>query len=796
MKLSEQWLREWINPALNTQQLADQLTMAGLEIESITPVAGEFTNVVIGHVLQAEQHPNADRLRVCQVDVGQTEKLTIVCGAANVRKDLKVAVAMIGAKLPGDFVIRESKLRGVSSFGMICSAEELGMEATASGIMELAADAPIGKDFRDWLQLNDQVFDVHVTPNRGDCLSVQGLAREIAVLNNGTLTLPVIKKIEPTISKNKKINSIRLAAPEACPLYIGREIHNINKNAQTPLWMIERLRRSGIRSVHPVVDVTNYVLLELGQPLHAFDVAKLDGVMQVRFAKSNEKLILLNEQEVKLNDKTLVIADQTQALAMAGVMGGLFSSITEHTTDIFLESAFFNPVVVAGRARQYGLSTDGAQRFERGVDPQLAQRAIERATELLLEIAGGQAGPVVEACDKDHLPKPAVIKLRKQRIERILGVVIPEATIIKILQSLGMQVAAQSDGVWNVIAPSYRFDISLEEDLIEELARIYGYHNIPAKQAQTSLTFLPQSEHHNKLAHLRHVLIERDYSEAVTYSFTAPRLQRLLDPQQTAIALSNPISADLSVMRTTLWPGLLQAVAYNQNRQQQRVRLFETGLRFIQQNEKILQEPVLAAAISGSLHPEQWGAAKRAVDFFDIKNDLEALFATTNNAAEFTWQKSEHPALHPGQTAAILFQNKPVGYLGALHPMLLEQLELLGPVYLFELPLSVLQQVQLPQHQAISKFPAMRRDISFWINADIPVQNILQTARVSAGEWLNDLVLFDVYQGKGAEANRRSLALGLVWQHPDRTLIDTEVNEWFATVVAKLKQNFALELRE
>lgn len=795
MQISEQWLREWINPSLTTQQLAEQLTMAGLEIETITPVAGEFNQVVIGHVLKVEQHPNADRLRVCQVDVGQKEILNIVCGAANVREGLKVAVAMIGAKLPGDFVIKETKLRGVPSQGMICSAEELGMEATASGIMELVSDAPIGKNFREWLQLDDQVLDVHVTPNRGDCLSVQGLAREIAVLNHQEFKPIATKPVSPTINDSFPIS---IQTPKDCPRYLGRIIRNINSQAHTPLWMVERLRRSGVRSIHPVVDVTSYVLLELGQPLHAFDFAKLNKEIQVRFARAREKITLLDGQEIVLDDQTLLIADQQQPLAIAGIMGGLDSSITDQTTNVFLESAFFNPITIAGRARRYGLSTDAAHRFERGVDPQLARLAMERATELLLEIVGGQVGPISEVCDAAALPKPATIKLRRDRIKRVLGTEISEEMIATILRSLNMQFDHHdaSSGVWHITAPSYRFDLLIEEDIIEELARIYGYHNIPARNLAQPLTLLPQPERHISLTRLRHLLIERGYHEAVTYSFTSPQAQQLIAPQQEAIVLANPISADLSVMRTTLWPGLLQAVAYNQSRQQARVRLFETGLRFVLHNKEIIQEPVLSGVAAGSLYSEQWGEANRKVDFFDVKNDLEALFALTGKATEFSWRKAEHSALHPGQTAEILLHDKPIGYLGALHPVLLEKLELLGPVYVFELPLAVLTETTLPQCQVPTKFPTMRRDISFWLDNQTPVQQVLQTARVAAGEWLSDLFLFDVYQDKKIETAKRSLAVGFVWQHPERTLVDTEVNEWLDQVVAKLKQTFAIEIRE
>lgn len=795
MRISEQWLREWVNPPLNTQQLAEQLTMAGLEIETISPVAGKFTNVVIGKVITASPHPDADRLRVCQVDVGQTELLTIVCGAANVRADLKVAVALIGANLPGDFTIKAAKLRGVSSQGMICSASELNIEASGDGIMELAADAPIGTDFRRWSQLDDHVLDVHITPNRGDCLSIAGLARELAALNQCAITAVAINPISATITDQLPI---RVHAPEACPRYLGRVIRNINPDAQTPPWMSERLRRSGINRIHPVVDVTNYILLELGQPLHAFDFATLNGGLEIRFARDQEHITVLDGREIILNSNTLVIADTQQAQAIAGIMGGLNSAVSATTRDIFLECAFFNPIAIAGRARRYGLDTDGAYRFERGVDPHLPLRALARATELLLTIAGGEAGPVTDITATNHFPPSPTITLSKQQLERVLGTAIATDKIVSILQQLGMQLSDTDPQhtAWEVTPPSYRYDITRAEDLIEELARIHGYDQIPDRQPYAPLSINTLSEKQITLAQLRNTLIERGYHEAITYSFISPKLQNLIDPEQKALTLLNPISNDLSVMRTSLWPGLLSAAAYNQNRQQSRVRLFETGLRFIVRDNTVHQEPFLAGIITGNLTPEQWGTPQRAVDFFDLKNDLETLFSLTAQPHEFSFRSGHHSALHSGQTSAIYFQNQIVGYCGALHPGLLPALELNGSVYLFELSLAALSTKQLAQFKPLSKFPAIRRDLSFWIDQEISIAQILQLVRKTAGEWLQDLCLFDVYQDKRSDANKRSLALGLIWQHPTRTLVDDEINELMQQVVATLKQTFTIELRD
>jgi len=792
MKFSEQWLREWVNPPVNAQQLTEQFIMAGLEVESLTPVAGSFTNVVVGYVNEVTAHPDAARLRVCQVNVGQAEPLTIVCGAANVRAGLKVPVAQIGAVLPNGLKIQSTKLRGVLSQGMICSTSELGLTETSEGIMELPEEAPVGQDFRQWLQLDDQVIDIHVTPNRGDCLSIAGMARETAVLNDCDFQAPVVTPVTAQINDMITVN---LQAAVECPQYFGRIIRGINANAKTPVWMVERLRRAGVRSIHPVVDVTNYILQELGQPLHAFDLAKLQGNIVVRLAKANEAIVLLDGQTVQLNEKTLVIADEQQALAIAGIMGGISSSVTESTNDIFLESAFFNPIKIAGRARSFGLDTDSAYRFERGVDPQLAAQALERATQLLLEIVGGKPGPVISAVVAEHLPKQTTVTLRESRLQRMLDTTIPVATVETILRRLGMHLTKQADG-WQVIPPSYRFDLSLEEDLIEEVVRIYGYQNIPVKAPLAKLEFLPQSEQQLPLTRVRKLLVDRGYHEAITYSFVAPKMQQLLDPEHSALVLKNPISADLSVMRTNLWAGLLNAVSYNQNRQQNRLRLFESGLRFIANKDLIEQQAMLAGVITGPLLPEQWGEVTRTVDFFDLKGDIEALLALSKQAKEFSFTAAQHPALHPGQTSAIHLAGQQIGILGALHPALLQELDLQGPIYLFELQLDALDKASLPQFQAISKFPAVRRDISFLVSQKISAQQIIQLVQNTAGELLSDICLFDVYQGKNVESGFRSLALGLMWQTLDRTLVDSEINERMDQVIAALKQQFAINLRD
>ncbi|MES2141959.1 MAG: phenylalanine--tRNA ligase subunit beta [Pseudomonadota bacterium] len=795
MKLSEQWLREWINPSLSINQIAEQLTLAGLEVESITPVAGEFSKVVIGKIINTAPHPDASRLQICQVDIGAEPLLSIVCGAPNARSGLKVAVARLGAKLPGDLTIKEVNLRGVVSQGMLCSNAELGLSNDSAGILELPTDAPIGEDLRDYLQLSDRCIDIHFTPNRGDCLSIKGLARELAALNNIPLNVPYKPPSNPVDILDKL--PITVKSIEDCPCYLGRIIRGINPQAKTPIWLSERLRRSGFRSIHPVVDVTNYVLLELGQPLHAFDLAHLKSEVIVRRAGESEKLKLLDGKEVTLDRDTLVIADEIQVHAIAGVMGGLSSSVSETTTDIFLESAFFSPKVIAGRARHYNLNSDSAYRFERGVDPELASQAIERATQLLIEIVGGKIGPVVEI--KGSIKKPSPIRLRQGHVKKILGISLTKDEIESILSRLGMTFTTyqSEEKYWQVTPPTWRFDIALEADLIEELARIHGYSKIPATLPCTELHFLPSSESKIPLTRLRHLLVDRDYHEAITYSFTSPHMQKAINPEETPLVLQNPISNDLSVMRSSLWPGLLNAAADNQKRQQHRVRLFETGLCFKSDGgQELVQTPYLAAIATGDSVPEQWGIPQKPLDFFNVKSDIEALFHLTGQLANIQFIPEEHPALHPGQSCKIVKGKKSLGYFGALHPALLTKLDLTGPVYLFELSLSEITQTSVPYFKKFSKFPIVRRDISFWVDKKISAQAILQQAKLDAGNWLNDVYLFDVYHDQTSEEEMHSLALALLWQHPSRTLVDVEIDDLLKKVIEGLKKHFVIQLRE
>ncbi|MBU2427605.1 MAG: phenylalanine--tRNA ligase subunit beta [Gammaproteobacteria bacterium] len=795
MKFSESWLREWVNPQLSTHELAEQISMAGLEVDAVDAIAGEFTGVVVGHVVECGRHPEADKLQITKIDIGTGELLDIVCGAANCRQGLKVAVATVGAVLPGDFKIKAAKLRGQPSNGMLCSLSELGMAESSDGILELPQDAPLGVDVRVYLQLDDQAIEVDLTPNRADCLGILGLAREVGVLNQLDVTVPAITAIAATINDQL---TIKLEAPKACPRYLGRIIKNINTAAVTPLWMVEKLRRSGIRSIDAVVDVTNFVLLELGHPMHAFDLSKIEGGIVVRQAKADETLVLLDESEVKLQSNTLVIADEQKALAMAGVFGGLHSGVTPETKDIFLESAFFSKVEMAGVARQYGLHTDASHRYERGVDPELQHKAMERATQLLLDIVGGEAGPVVEAKSAEHIPTPANITLTRTKLDRILGISIATETVTEIFQRLGFAVTAANDS-WQVKVPTYRFDISIGEDLIEEVARVYGYNNIPNVAPVASLKMRDHSEAKISVDSLRDVLVSRGYQEAITYSFVDPKVQQVLFPAVEALVLPNPISADMSAMRLNLWPGLMQAVQHNQNRQQTRIRLFEYGLKFIPDAAAeggVRQVPVLGGVILGSFGNEHWTIAERNVDFYDVKGDVEALLAQTSATNEFGFAKGEHSALHPGQTAAITRNGEAVGFVGALHPEAERKLGIKGKAYLFEIELAAFGTKHIVLAQEVSKYPANRRDLAIVVKSDVRFSDILATIRKVGGNQLVDLKLFDVYTGQGIADGMKSLAIALTLQDKARTLEDKDIQQVISSVVQTLGEEFNATLRD
>ncbi len=789
MKFSEQWLNEWLDGSVESERLYDRLTMSGLEVDGVETAAAEFSGVVVAQVKSVEPHPDADKLRVCSVDNGD-ETLQIVCGASNVRPDLKVPLATIGAKLPGDFKIKKSKLRGVESFGMLCSAAELGMVEEADGLMELADDLEVGQDIRRALNLDDQIIELSLTPNRGDCFSIMGIARDVAVFCDVPFKSTEFKQIK---SEHDSKRDVILEAVDACPKYTGRVITNVNTQAETPLWMQEKLRRSSIRSISPVVDITNYVMIEMGLPMHAFDNDLLEGSVHVRYAKKNESLTLLDEQEIKLNENSLVIADDNKALALAGIMGGLDSSVTDKTKNIFLECAFFIPEKLIGDARRYGLHTDSSHRFERGVDYEQQLNAINRASELIIDICGGETGPVQEYIDEQNLPQRLAVNLRKPQIHRVLGLEVDDAKVVSIFERLGMKVESNDDG-WTVTPPSYRFDIQIEVDLIEELARVIGYDNIEVKPLMASSTVKPESVETKSLKQLRSLLTSKGYYEVITYSFIDPKSTDLFSTTD-YITLANPISSDLSVMRTSLIPGLVQALQYNINRQQPRVRLFESGLVF-QQAGSLIQTPKLAGIVYGDIEAEQWDKRTSKTDFFDLKNDVEAVLSIFSEPHDVKFIPIEEKSFHPGQTARILLGDKNIGVIGALHPGTQADLGISKPIYAFELDLAAICSEKSIKFVEISKFPSIRRDLSLVLDGTINASHVSDCIEKTASELLKNLELFDVYVGEGIELGKKSLTFGLTFQRSSSTLVDTEVDALIEDILAQLQTEFGATLRE
>ncbi|HFQ5035010.1 TPA: phenylalanine--tRNA ligase subunit beta [Vibrio vulnificus] len=795
MKFSESWLREWVNPAVTTDELTHQITMAGLEVDDVLPVAGTFNGVKVGHVVECGQHPDADKLRVTKVDVGEEELLDIVCGAANCRQGLKVAVATVGAVLPGDFKIKKAKLRGQPSHGMLCSFTELGIDVESDGIMELAIDAPIGMDFRDFLALNDVTVDVDLTSNRADCFSIRGMAREVGVLNRADVTEPSVAPVAPSIDDTV---AIEVKAPAACPRYLGRVVKNVNVQAKTPLWMQEKLRRCGIRSIDPVVDITNFVLLEQGQPMHAFDLAKIDGGIVVRLAEQGEKITLLDGSEAELNADTLVVADHNKALAIAGIFGGEESGVTSETKDVLLECAFFAPDHIRGRARSYGLHTDSSMRFERGVDYALQASAMERATALLVEICGGEVAPVVAVESEVELPKPNKVALRRTKLDNLLGHHIADSDVVEILERLGMTVETTAEG-WVAVAPTWRFDIAIEQDLVEEVGRIYGYDNIPNQNPAAALKMHDHQEANIPLKRVRDLLVDRGYHEAITYSFVEPEQQKLVVPGVDALILPNPISAEMSAMRLGLIQGLLNTVVHNQKRQQPRVRLFEYGLRFIPcetAENGMRQEPMLAGVIAGTRSEEHWNIDTNTVDFFDLKGDVEAILELSANDKAYSFVAAKHPALHPGQSAAIVVDGKEIGVIGTIHPELERKFGLNGRTIVFEIEWSAINRKVIPEAVALSKFPANRRDIAVVVDEAVASGDIVNACLEVGGEFLKAAKLFDVYVGKGVEEGKKSLAIALTLQSNERTLEDADIAGAVDAIVAHVSEKFGASLRD
>ncbi|WP_198078969.1 phenylalanine--tRNA ligase subunit beta [Acinetobacter calcoaceticus] len=791
MKISENWLRTWVNPAIDSDTLSDQLTMLGLEVDELAPVAKPFTGVVIGEVLTVEQHPDADRLRVTTINIGSGEPLQIVCGAPNVRVGMKAPVATIGAVLPGDFKIKKGKLRGVESQGMLCGASEIDLEDKIDGLLELPADAPVGVNIREYLKLDDNVIDISITPNRGDCFSIRGIAREISVINKLQMNEPVINTVAATIADEKKV----VISTEGAPRYLGRVVKNVNVKAATPEWMQQALSRSGIRTHSILVDVTNYVLMELGQPMHAFDLSKIEGTIHVRQATQQEKLQLLNDQEVELQEDIMVIADDQKALAIAGIMGGLASSVTDDTTDIFLESAFFAPLAIAGRARRFGLHTDSSQRYERGVDFELPLIAMNRASQLIQELAGGEFGPITVAEKTDLLPKREAIELKQAQVDQLLGYQVAGEFIADALTRLGCKVTVKAEGEWSVVPPSHRYDMAIYQDLIEEVARIDGYDNIQISLPSMDVKFAKYQDRF-ELAELRQTIVTLGYQEAISFSFADAKLEKQLNPEVQPLMLANPISSDLAAMRSTLLSSLIPCVQYNLNRQQSRVRFFEFGLRFDYQNAKSIEDlkqtPTLALVAVGSQEPESWHVKPQPMDFFDFKGEIEEILAAGRVSVEYV--RSERAWLHPGQSAEILVDGKSIGYLGRLHPSLENELDL-STTWVAELDQTAVLQSYVSNFTELSRFPSVRRDIALLISDNINVRDIQQLIEQTGGELLDSTWLFDVYTGQGVEDGKRSLAFALLWQHPSRTLEDAEIKSGMDNIIQVLENTYQATLR-
>jgi phenylalanyl-tRNA synthetase beta chain len=780
MKFSESWLRTLVNPPLSGEALSHLLTMAGLEVEAQEPVAAMFDQVVVGLVLSKEKHPDADRLNLLSVDVGQGQPLSIVCGAGNVTVGMKAPCALVGAKLPG-MEIRQAKVRGVASWGMMCSEKELGLADEASGLMVLPDSAPIGQSIREFLELDDTAITLKLTPNRCDCLSLYGIAREVAALTGEKLqTLPAC-----AINADGQSGvQVTVEAADACPRYTGRIVYGVNARAATPDWMVRRLLRSGLRSISAIVDVSNYVLLELGQPLHAFDLAKLNGGITVRYAQAGEKIALLNGQTIALDPDMLVIADAGGAVALAGIMGGSATAVDEATTDIFLESAFFAPSAITGKSRRLGFGSDSSYRFERGVDFAATQIALDRATELILDICGGQAGGATEVCGK--LPARAEVTLRVARVARVLGITLALEEIAQILSRLGMAVRDGGSALF-VTPPSYRFDIAIEEDLIEEIARVYGYENIPLPATTARMALLPVTETRRPLANVRQMMVQRDYQETINYAFVEREAEQNLCGNNNPLALQNPIASQMSVMRSSLLGGLLTTLSTNLARRQPRVRVFETGACFVGD----LQHERLAGLCYGDAYPEQWGTPARSVDFFDVKADVEALFAP----ATLRFTAAAHPASHPTRSAQIVMGDQAIGWIGELHPQWVQRYDIpLAPVW-FELEMDALLQTRVPRAVAVSKFPPVRRDLAVVVDDGVAVQALLEALNAEHAPYVVAVQLFDLYRGKtgaaGWEAGKKSLAFRVLLQDTEKTLTDAEIEQSMARLTAALQQQGA-----
>ncbi|HSN51675.1 MAG TPA: phenylalanine--tRNA ligase subunit beta [Woeseiaceae bacterium] len=792
MKIVESWLREWVDPDLDSKALEHQLTMLGLEVDGVDVEGAGLDGVVVAEVVAAEKHPDADRLSVCKVRAGGDELIDVVCGAPNVRAGMKSPLAVPGVTLPNGIKLRKSKIRGAVSNGMLCSAVELGLGEESGGILELSGDAPAGAPLADYLGLPDTVFDLDLTPNRGDCFSVLGVARDIAALTGAPLRAAAVAAV-PAASDDTL--PVEIPLPEGCPSFAGRLIRNIDRAAKSPLWLLERLRRAGLRGISPVVDITNFVMLELGQPLHAYDAARVQGALRPRLARQGEKLTLLDGKEVVVNDDTLVIADDSGAIGLAGIMGGLSTAVSEATTDVFFEAAFWPQAFMSGRARSYGMHTDASLRFERGVDFGGQARAVERATQLLLEIAGGEAGPLVHQVSESHLPRREPIELRRSRVSLLLGLDIDDDVVAGVLTRLGLTVEANDEG-WQVVAPSYRFDIATEVDLIEEIVRIHGYGSVPETTEIAASPLRAVTESVVDLERVAATLVARDYEEAITYSFIDERSNAPFADGNSELVLSNPISSGMSVMRSSLLPGLVSSAAANIARQQERVRLFEIGKSFHGTLESPREVVRMAAVATGSAQPEQWGVRSQPIDFFDIKADLVAALKLAGDASDIAFQPLQHAALQPGQAARILRGGRDIGVVGKLHPRVAKRLDLKRDAYVFEVDALAALASAAPVAKPVSRFPVIRRDIAVLVKEAVSGEELVQAVAAAAPELIRDVRIFDIYQGAGIEAGLKSVAISLILQETSRTLTDDDADAAQAAAVQKLRDTFDAELRD
>ncbi len=786
MKFSEHWLRTLVDPPLNSAALAEAMIMAGVEVEERTTAAPPFRGVVVAKVLSVERHPNADRLTVCSVDAGQGVPLSIVCGAPNVSAGVLVPCARIGAELPGGLTIAKTAMRGVDSQGMLCSAAELGISDDASGLLLLDGSLRVGADLRDALDLDDELFTLKPTPNRADCLSLLGVAREVGAVTAAPVTPPPGSTI---VDASQTIRDVRIEDPLACPRFCGRVIEGIDARAPTPGWMKRRLERSGIRPISAVVDVTNYVMLEQGQPLHAYDNEQLTGGIVVRFAREDEKLTLLNGQVIDLDQSLLLVADHAKPLGLAGIMGGEHSGIGDTTSSVFLEGAFWNPVVIQGKARRLGFATDAGYRFERGVDFAACAVAVDRASALIIELCGGHAGPLTDV--QGELPPRNPISVRAARIARILGVSVPDAEVEAIFSRLGLKPQRRGED-FIVTPPSYRFDLAVEADLIEEVARLHGYDRIEAPSSAHAHNILPAPETVRPAGALRGRLVDRDYQEVITFSFVNSAWERALRTDAAPIAVLNPIASDLDVMRTTLLGGLLDALRTNVNRKAERVRIFETGRCFQRSGEHFDQPLLIAGLAYGPVEPPQWDGGKRLADFFDVKGDIEALAMPL----PVTTVAEAHPALHPGRSARVLIDQRQAGWVGELHPRLAREFDLPRAPVVFELTLEALTTRSVPTVRPVSKLPLVRRDLAIVVDDNVSAQDVVEALYRAKPPQVEQITLFDVYRGPGIEQGRKSLAILVLIQDTARTLTDAEIDAAVASLLRELENRFKATLRQ